>query len=277
MTRKLLTNLSIVAVITIIGFGISCKKEEIKTDTDTQSAEDNQQAELVSDDAVRKADAATKGQSSFKLSSDADMQLACATVTVDSQAVITTTIDFGTTNCLCTDNRYRRGKIISAYSGYYYAAGNVRTITFQDYYVNDHKIEGTHTVTFNGRDATHPNYTWTISAQNMKITAPDGKSHTWSSTRTRELIAGANTLFDFTDDVYEITGSANGTNRKSISYSVNIDKALTVKTTCQYIVSGRMTIKADGVSDRVVDFGLGDCDNKAEVVINGHVYPITLN
>lgn len=261
----------------------SCEKKEDKpVDTDTQAASDNEQAEAISDDAMRKADAATKGQSSFKLSDSNgsyEQMMACATVTRDTSVANTTTvtIDFGTTNCTSADSRLRRGKIIYSFTGNYFAAGSVRTLRFDNYFVDDHKVEGDHTITFAGMDTLSGYYTWNIQANSMKITRPDGKSHTWSSTRKREMLTGAQTIFDFSDDSYQISGSANGTNVNGVAYSVTIDSPLKVAVSCRYIMGGVATLKATGISDRIIDFGDGTCDNTATVTIDKVSYVIPLH
>lgn len=279
MLRKTLYGVTVLLLALNIA---SCKKEETVTDKDTQAASDNEQAEAISDDAMRKADAATKGQSSFKFSGTAagyDMMLACATVTRDTSVAnqTTVTIDFGTTNCTSADGRKRRGKIIYSFSGNYFLPGSVRNLSFENYYVDDHKVEGTHTITFAGLDSTTNYYTWNIQANNIKITLPDGKSHTWSSTRKREMLTGANTILDFTDDSYQITGSATGKNINNVDYSVTIDVPLKVAASCRYIMSGKATLKATGIEDRIIDFGDGTCDNNATVTIGKLSYVIPLH
>ncbi len=254
-----------------------CKKKE--EDSDTTSASDNEQSEFVSNDALNMADAAANGQSSFKNNPSGgyiDEALGgCATVTKDS-ATHTITIDFGPSNCLCKDGRNRRGKIIVVNTGLFFIAGSSRTVTFDNYYVNDHHIEGIHTVTYNGLNSSnHPN--WTISAQNMKITRPNGNYHSWNSTRNREWAQGDSTLFNWTDDVYLITGSASGTNVNGASFTANITSALRWELSCHWLVSGTIELTPANKPTRTVDFGSGACDNQATVTIGTKTYTITMH
>ncbi len=76
----------------------------------------------------------------------------CATVTVtpafpDTTFPETVTIDFGTTNCTDSYGTNRRGVILATISGYYRTPGTVISVTIQDYYHNDNKVEGTKTIT----------------------------------------------------------------------------------------------------------------------------------
>lgn len=91
------------------------------------------------------------------------------------------------------------------------------------------------------------------------------------------MIAGDQTIFDFSDDSYHISGSANGTNINNVSYTVNIDTPLKVSTSCRYITSGVATLKVTGIADRVIDFGDGTCDNSATVTIGKLSYTIPLH
>jgi hypothetical protein len=59
----------------------------------------------------------------------------CATRTYDA-ATRTLTLNFGTTNCLCPDGRYRRGVITAVFSGPYRQAGAVVTINCSNCFVN---------------------------------------------------------------------------------------------------------------------------------------------
>lgn len=88
----------------------------------------------------------------------------CATITFDTAASPKTlTIDFGTTDCLCGDGNYRRGKILVSWTGPYRDSGSVRTITFDQYFVNYNQLQGTKTVTNNGTNGSgHPTFTVTV-------------------------------------------------------------------------------------------------------------------
>ncbi len=252
-----------------------CRKKQV--DKDTQAAEDNDESEMVSTDASNMADAAALGITSFRASSNAIALSGCATVTRDTVAVPhTIMIDFGSSNCVCQDGRSRRGVINISYTGGYFQTGTTRTITFANYYVNDKHIEGTHTVTNNGLNSAG-NYTWTVEAVNMVITRPTGEHHTWNSTRTREMIAGASTPFVRNDDIYLITGTANGVNINGVSYTANIVQPLRRAISCQWVESGTVEITPANLATRTLDFGSTGCDNQATVTVNNNSYSITLH
>lgn len=256
-----------------------CRKDKDETDTDTGSALDNSFAEATYNDAATIADqAAINGTvTTYRNSSDGPELLStCATVTHDSTAVPkVVTIDFGTANCLCLDNRYRRGKIIVTYTGAYRDSGMTHTISFDNYYVNDYHIEGTKTVTNMGTN-TSGNVWFDIDVTGT-ITATTGQVLTWTSSRVREWISGYNTQI-WSDDVYEITGSASGTSFTGNSFTATILSPLVIALDCRWIKDGTLEFSPSGKLKRTIDYGYpgGGCDKYAQVTIGNGTYVIEL-
>jgi hypothetical protein len=276
---KTLKNIIPAVLILSIAFISACRKDKDDLN-DTTVASDNEQSETFSNDVMNIADNAAKsGSAGFRTSSPAEVYESlsqCATITHDTisnpHSLI---IDFGTVNCLCGDGRNRRGKILVTYTGRYFEIGAVKTMTFDNFYRNDNKLEGTRTITNNGLDS-QGRMNWTVNAQNMKITKSNGKVHTWNSVRTRTMLAGNDTQ-NWNDDVYEITGSASGVNAKGLNYTANITKPLHRAMSCRWIDSGTIEITPEGRASRTVDFGNGNCDDQATVNVRNKTRNITLN
>lgn len=258
----------------------SCRKDEDQVvDKDTSTASDNALAEGSYNDVNNIADEAASGSLSSYMtpsnSQEKDMLSICATITHDTISIPhLLIINFGTSNCLCADGRYRRGIVNVSYNGQYRDSASVHTITFTNYFVNDNQILGTKTVTNNGHNSSG-NLTFSISV-NGHIIKADGGDITWTSARTREWIAGESTLTWF-DDIYLITGTASGTNAGGNSFTASIGTPLRKEIGCHNIVSGTLTVIPSGKPARVIDFGSGTCDNQATVTISGHTYNITLH
>jgi hypothetical protein len=195
----------------------------------------------------------------------------CATVTRDS-IQHTITIDFGT-GCTGRDGRTRSGQIQIQYTGRYFEPGASWTVTFSNYHVDGRLVEGSRTVTNNGLNASG-NMTWTIEAQNMRVTLPDGRWRTWDSQRTREMIAGYG---DSTcvNDVYKVNGTASGSNDRGDSYTATMTDLIR-EHDCRWITSGSISVTASNRPDRIIDFGNGTCDDEATVTVNGITHPIHL-
>jgi hypothetical protein len=274
---------------------ISCRKEKDNDeDKETTSARDNALAEGTYNDVANIADQASVSStlSTYSAPDNSDptkefsstLISSCATITRDTIAIPhTIIINFGTSNCLCNDGRNRRGIINVSYNGHYRDSASTHTITFTDYYVNDNKVSGTKTVVNNGHNSAG-NLTYSITV-NGQIDRPasgatPARTITWTSNRTREWIVGENTAV-WGDDVYLITGTANGVSAPlggtATSFTITITSALRREIGCRHFVSGKFDLTPSGKATRHVDFGTGACDNDATVTINGHLYNVSLN
>lgn len=283
--RNLLLPFALIASILIF----SCKKdekEEEKIDNQTTSSQDNAISQNMFDDVKKVVEEAARDEGN---TSKAGFFFGtCAAVTITPAWIDTTTwpktmtIDFGTTNCTGTDGINRRGVLTVTLTDRYINAGSVLTVQPQNYFVNDHLIEGTKTLTNNGRNSSN-NLSFTVQVTNGKVTFPTGGFTTWNSTRTNEWIAGESTtwfsngLAGLCDDVYLITGSASGVNRNGLSYVVNITSPLRKEICCRWIVSGTMDIIPNGLLTRSVNFGNGNCDATATVTIAGNTFTFLMN
>lgn len=259
----------------------SCSKDNSpgnSTDTETATSTDNSFAENTNDDITTVSTQSEDNGTEHPVDQGTGLHLGnCVTITRDTVAVPhTITINFGDADCLCFDGKYCRGKIIVSYTGRYRDSGSMHTIMLDNYYVNNYKVEGTQTVKNNGIDsAGYLSFSVDI---NSKITDSTGKTFTYTSTRTREWVAGEDTwgFLGWADDVYKITGSASGTNFNGASFTSTITKPLQVSLVCRWIEAGTINFTPSGKLTRTIDFGNGDCDDKATVTISGVSFPITL-
>jgi hypothetical protein len=89
------------------------------------------------------------------------------------------------------------------------------------------------------------------------------------------MVAGQNTP-QLSDDAYDITGSANGINRKGNAFTATITTALHVQAGCPYIESGVVEHTVNNKT-YTLDFGNGTCDNQATITVNGVSRTITLH
>jgi hypothetical protein len=282
MKTKKITYLLLVGMVTGSLYFTSCKKKEInEKDTDTASASDQSLASSTVNDLTSISDEAGRNYSvqSFK-TADAEGLLAtsCAIVTVDTlTAAKTITVNFGATNCLCNDGRNRRGLVILSFTGKYRDSLTVITVTPQNYFVNDNQVSGSKTITNKGHNAAH-HLVYEINA-NMTITkANGGGTISCSSLRQREWIAGESTLA-WSDDMYSITGTANGTTSNSNSFTSIIISPLirNMAIGCRkHFTQGILEHTPSGKAMRTIDYGNGTCDDQATVTINGNTYTVTL-
>ncbi len=255
------------------------------SNTETTTSLDYAFAQTTNDDAASvssqieddRLSGSVSGSGSITSPADGLLLGSCATVSIDTVAKPhTLTIDFGTTNCLCFDGKYRRGKIVVSFTGRYRDSASSHTIAFSNYYVNDYKVEGSQTVVNQGHNS-KGNLSFAIQT-NSTITDTTGKQFTFTSTRTREWIGGESTAgwHGWSDDVYSITGTASGTGFNGTSFTASITNPLIIALNCQWIEQGTITFTPSGKLTRKIDFGDGTCDSKATVAIAGVTFPITL-
>ncbi|MFO0494691.1 MAG: hypothetical protein ACK50Y_04100 [Flavobacteriia bacterium] len=194
-------------------------------------------------------------------------------ITIDTAGTNKTiTIDWGTSNCTCNDGKSRRGKLVSTFTGSYFAQGTVITHTPVDYYVNDNKVEGTKTVTNMGLNSSGQIY-YNVEVDGI-VTMSTGEVINYTSSRVRTFTNGHTTPNIFLDDEYAITLTSNATVSNGDSYEAHTTEALKVKVGCGYIKSGVLSITPSGKPERVIDYGDGTCDATFTITINGNTYVI---
>ncbi|MHC1707738.1 MAG: hypothetical protein AB9842_09470 [Bacteroidales bacterium] len=254
----------------------ACKKEE--DDKDTEQASDYALSEKIFEDAGDIGDQALAGTLSMKSTDETSLFSNCATITRDTISIPhVVTVDFGPVNCLCNDGSYRRGQIIITYTGHYADSGYSRTVSFNDYYVNDNQVLGNRVVTNNGHNQ-QGNLNYSVVVNGQIILANSAGQITWNAERNREWIEGSNTPQRI-DDVYLLTGSSTGTRLNGSTYTSVITTALRKELSCVYRhpVSGVVEITPDNKPVRTLDYGSGTCDNVGTVTINGVTYNIVLH
>ncbi len=184
----------------------------------------------------------------------------------------TVTIDFGN-GCLGRDGKYRKGKIVSIYTNPLVIPGAKVSTSFVGYHVDSFQIEGTH-ITENTSISNMQG--WQIKVINGKITNTNtNRWRAWNSVKNVLQIAGNGTPHFPLDDIYKITGAANGSNSGGHTWSSIIVEPLIKKFTCRWIVQGTVRLVRDG-RVALLDYGDGRCDNLATIYINGIPHVITL-
>lgn len=175
----------------------------------------------------------------------------------------TITLDYSPDGCT-KDGHTFKGQIVIGQSNKMNVVGSVRTVTFNNFYINNVKIEGTRTLTNEGPNASGQPV-WSRTADET-FTFPDGSTATYSTDRTRTLIAGANTPTPI-DNVWSIEGSSTGTNRKGETFTATITTPLIKRALCPWIAEGVIEFEHDGKM-RTLDFGDGTCDRDAVLTLN---------
>ncbi len=193
-------------------------------------------------------------------------------------------MDFGT-GCIGRDGRTRSGKIVSVYTNRLIVPGAKATTTFVEFKIDSIKVQGTHIIT-NLNTITSQNFIhkWKVVVEGAKLTKPNGNYTEWNSTRTITQIEGSATIYLPLDDIYKIEGSGNGKVKRGdrlVLWRAEITEPLIKKFSCHWIVKGILKVVRQNLSNSSIyagtlNYGNGNCDNKAIVTVNGVPHEITL-
>ena len=257
---------------------VACKKENLVVSEDpsaassaiSTSANDDNTADAAFMDLKEVTDqtgveATVKGVDSTKYP--------CAKITTKVDTIaksITATIDFGDKNCLCKDGKNRRGKIQVKITGNKNIVGSTVVYTAVDYFVNDHGVSGTKTLTV------VDDHSFRIVVVNGKVTKANGGIITWNTDRTRTMIAGFDTKDNPSDDVFQVSGTTSGINAAGNAYKFTTLTPIVNARACQWITAGKLKIERAGKLDAVVDYGDGTCDSLATITVANKTFPFVM-
>ncbi|OGX87996.1 hypothetical protein [Hymenobacter glacialis] len=152
-------------------------------------------------------------------------------------------------------------------------AGSV--VRRKNYFVNHNQHKATRTFTDLGLGS----FNVVVDSASI-IRANNGGTHSWTANWTFTRTAGFNTPLVHSDDVYTVTGGANGTNRRGMTYTTTIQSPLIKRGDCfKYLVQGTLTISNTNGKTLLLNYdpsGTHDCDRIASVTVNGRTRTITL-
>ena len=272
---------------------VSCKKETSQDGTEAQqqqeasmvSSESDAEAEIVFNDVFDDA-MGVNDEVGIEGVGTLNRITPCYTITItrtNPSAVfpVRIVVDFGTTGCRGLDGHIRKGKIITEYTNRLLIAGAVATTTFDGFYVDSIKVEGTHKIA--NTSTSNITRQFTVDVTNAKLTKPSGNFVEWSNHKVITQAEGLGTATPF-DDIFKIEGTAHGRVKRGallVAWESNILEPLIKKFSCRWIAKGkvkavRINTTATSPWVAVLDFGDGTCDNQAVITINGVSHQITL-
>lgn len=239
----------------------SCKKDSLFSNIDKTTAEDvlahNDLSEQMDIDADEALDGFVSGESSDRGD--------CPSVTFAQPKGTwpnTITLDYSDAGCTKGGHTYQ-GKIIINQTNAMNVDGAVRTLSFDQFFIEGVQIEGSKTITNAGVNTSGlPSFNVNV---DETLTFPDGTTATHQAVRNRVMTEGSGTQARF-DDVWTITGNASGVNRKGDSYTVTITTPLVKKNPCAWIGAGVIEFTVNNLT-RSLDFGDGACDRDATLTL----------
>jgi hypothetical protein len=268
--------IALIAFVAVIGMNSCNKTDDSVSESETSKTTITDYANIISSFALETEDELISSEESVLKSASLT---SCWTVTVDKNAngafyPRVWTVDYLGGTCTLFSGYTKKGKIHVSLTDFWKNVGSLRTVTFEDYYFNDAKLEGVKTILNTGLNE-RGNLTFTKKVSDASLTYPDGTSISWECEKFSELTAGGST-FVFADDVWSVTGTVTGVNLDGKNYTLTISSPLIYKTGCFYPVSGIVKIETVGGDLQTIDYGTGACDNLATLTVGGVTSEIEL-
>jgi hypothetical protein len=262
----------IILILTVVLLG--CKKSDRDEDKTTNTSEDVAFATNLVYDVFKTIHQAAYSSSGIVTSTTIDTNTVfnCDTITVDTLSnPKKLTIKFNTN---CTANGIiRNGSLTASFNGFYNISGTTTSIVFSDFSYNGYTvISGTMSHQYIGLTDSFP--THSISFNELKIQNTLNQKIFYSGNHQLQIIQGKSTP-EISDDVYSISGSNTGMAFKGNGFSSQITTNLNLAGNCNWINSGIVTVKADNIPTRTLNFGSG-CDNKISVSIYSTNYELVI-
>lgn len=194
---------------------------------------------------------------------------------------VTITLDFGT-GCAGADGHVRKGKITVTYSDRLLHPNAKANLQFEDFSIDSIQVDNSTNYTI-ANTGTQDKLQFTIDI-NAKLSKPGGNYTEWYSHKviTRTDGSATNTPLD---DVMQVEGKASGKVQRTdlaVAWQAEITDPLVKRFVCRWISKGTVKIGRQNLSASsqwfgVLDYGIGNCDNRATLSLNGVTYQITLH
>lgn len=255
----------------------ACEKEDVVSSTNQAQAEELTSEEALAEDIFEDTDAisleAVTYSESSRLHNDSITSSACVTRTVtrsESNAYEkTVTLTFAE-GCVGPEGRERNGTITVKRE--LTATTYTVTTTFQDFYLEGKKIEGTRVMTYAQNDRTSA--TITAKLIDGKVTLRDGRI----VTRHGEFVK----TWNRETGESSLTGTAQGVTRNGVAYTASIQEPIVYKRDCMregifLPVQGTKSITREGKADFIVNYGSGSCDKQVMIDAEGEQYEVSID
>ena len=198
----------------------------------------------------------------------------------DSTDQDTLIINFGEENYLHLGH-LKRGEIISIYNKFIYNSNSQITTTFNNFYINNNLIQGKMFLENNGSNQNgFPEFSLTVDSMSMYTN--NGSIDISSGNYIKQLVSGYNTQYQYLDNIYKLTGNAQGNSSNNNNFSLEISDSLNMNLSCFessscIITEGTSRLIPDGYEERIINYGNNSCDCDINAFIGEDIHPIIIN
>ncbi|CAH8283755.1 hypothetical protein EV196_102601 [Mariniflexile fucanivorans] len=167
---------------------------------------------------------------------------------------------------LCKDGITRKGIVTIISTNWYGIEGSEHTTTFNNYYHNDYKVEGTHYAKNMGENS-DGDLEYHVTITNGKIITTAGKTINYTENSTRTWVAGSNTPLNIWDDEYMLDGTQSGVSSKGVTYTLTVEEPLHFVLLPRSIDSGILDIDVASINDIKLNY------STSTITILGKTFP----
>ena len=198
----------------------------------------------------------------------------------DSTDQDTLIINFGEENYLHLGH-LKRGEIISIYNKFIYNSNSQITTTFNNFYINNNLIQGKMYLENNGSNQNgFPEFSLTVDSMSMYTN--NGSIDISNGNYIKQLVSGYNTQYQYLDNIYKLTGNAQGNSSNNNNFSLEISDSLNMNLSCFessscIITEGTSRLIPDVYEERIINYGNNSCDCDINAVIGEDIHPIIIN
>jgi hypothetical protein len=265
--RNIISNILLVLLLAFMAV-VACKKgsEQIDYNPNIQAANNQVIAERAFSDVFN---IFFRVVSDTSLRNTGSNEIYSANCTYQDDNGIEYVIQYPYWSVSCPDGKYRAGTITATLDKDFWEPGSVATLVFTDYFVDNLSLDGNNTIS-NDDKGMSAEMVFIHEVPSATLTFHDTttqQSFQWESQKYFVWTEGRESLYDTEDDVFEISGTSNGTDLNNVYFSAVIDTALGNYFNCRWIRTGRTIINTPGlnVKDGYIDY-IGD-DNCTDLVI----------
>lgn len=198
----------------------------------------------------------------------------------DSTDQDTLIINFGEENYLHLGH-LKRGEIISIYNKFIYNSNSQITTTFNNFYINNNLIQGKMYLENNGSNQ-NGFLEFSLTVDSMSMYTNNGSIDISNGNYIKQLVSGYNTQYQYLDNIYKLTGNAQGNSSNNNNFSLEISDSLNMNLSCFessscIITEGTSRLIPDGYEERIINYGNNSCDCDINAVIGEDIHPIIIN
>ncbi|WP_194768377.1 hypothetical protein [Tamlana sp. I1] len=178
----------------------------------------------------------------------------------------TITVDFkeGTVG---KDGVTREGIVTIVSTDWYGVEGSTHTATFDGFYHNGYKVEGTQVVENLGENE-DGFLEYSVDIENGKITAENDAAIEYTENSTRTWISGADTPLNIWDDEYLLDGTQSGVSSNDIEYELTVEESLHFVLLPRAVKSGVLKLDVGVFNNIKLDY------SAKTITILGVTYPL---